>query len=79
MMNLYYRGYAIHEDIRAICYTISGCRPDRIELGNSVTAKEAMRWVDRHVARRAAERWIDRDVARRTNKGQTRPSQHAML
>ena len=79
MMNLYYRGYMIHEDIRSICYTVFGCRPDRIELGNSVTAKEAMRSVDRHVGRRAAEQWLDRDVARRTNNNQTLPSQHAML
>ena len=79
MMNLYYRGYMIHEDIRSICYTIFGCRPHRIELGSRVTTMEAMQWVDRDVARRAAEQWIDRDVARRTNNNQTRPSQPAML
>ena len=51
MMNLYYRGYLIHEDIRAICYTILGRRPGRIEVGSSGTAMEAMRWVDRDTAR----------------------------
>ena len=65
MMNLFYRGYVVHQDIRAICYTIFGCRPHRIELGRSGTVLEAMRWVDRHVARRSAALWLDRDAARR--------------
>jgi len=64
MMNLYYRGYVIHEDLRSICYTIYGCRPHRIEMRRSGTAKEAMRLVDRDIARRATARWIDRDTAR---------------
>ena len=81
MMNLYYRGYVIHEDIRSICYTIFGSRPHRIELGTSGTAMEAMRWIDRHVARQVASRWIDRDAARRNGKGRTslRPAQPARL
>lgn len=31
-MNIYYRGYLIHEDIRGICYTVYGRRPLRMEL-----------------------------------------------
>ena len=49
-MNIFYRGYVIHEDIRAICYTIYGRRPDRRELDAQGTALEAMQWVDRDVA-----------------------------
>ena len=84
MMNLFYRGYVVHEDIRAICYTIFGCRPHRIELGRSGTVLEAMRWVDRHVARRSAARWLDRDAARRDaiqnrNRDRHRSSQPALL
>ena len=44
--NIFYRGYAIHEDIPAVCYTIYDCRPDRIELSSVSTAREAMQWVD---------------------------------
>ncbi len=81
MMNLYYRGYVIHEDIRSICYTIFGSRPHRIELGSSGTAMGAMRWVDRHVARQVVSRWVNRDAARRNGngKGRTRPPQPALL
>ena len=81
MMNLYYQGYVIHEDIRSICYTIFGGRPHRIELGTSGTAMEAMRWIDRHLARQVASLWIDRDAARRNGRGRTstRPVQPALL
>jgi hypothetical protein len=79
MLNLYYRGYVVHEDIRSICYTIFDCRPHRIELGNSGTALEAMRWIDRDVARRLAGRSINRGIARSTSNNQARSFQHASL
>ena len=56
-MNIFYRGYMIHQDIRAICYTIYGRRPDRQELGAQGTAIEAMQWVDRDVAAEARTGW----------------------
>ena len=65
-MNIFYRGYVIHEDIRAICYTIYGRRPDRRELDARCTATEAMQWVDRDVAAEARTGW-------------SRPAQVALL
>ena len=59
-MNIFYRGYVIHEDIRAICYTIYGRRPDRQELDSQGTAMEAMQWVDRDVAAEARTDWSRR-------------------
>ena len=56
-MNIFYRGYRIHEDIRAICYTIYGRRPDRQELEARGTAMEAMQWVDRDQAVAATTTW----------------------
>ena len=56
-MNIFYRGYVIHEDIRCICYTIYGRRPVRRELDAQCTAKEAMQWVDRDLAAEAKARW----------------------
>ena len=56
-MNIFYRGYVIHEDIRAICYTIYGQRPDRRELGAQGTYTEAMQWVDRELASEASAGW----------------------
>ena len=78
MMNLYYRGYVIHEDLRSICYTIYGCRPHRIEMRRSGTAKEAMRLVDRDIARRATARWIDRDSARQRSPLPANATQSAL-
>ena len=49
-MNIYYRGYVIHENIRRIHYTIYGTRPYRIELASAGSSREAMRWVDRQIA-----------------------------
>ena len=49
-MNIYYRGYLIHEDIRSICYTVYGVRPDRAELIGAGTSREAMEWIDRQIA-----------------------------
>ena len=77
MMNLFYRGYVIHEDIRSICYTIYGCRPHRIEMMSGGTAKEAMRLVDRDIARRATARWIDRDNARQRSQSLSNATQSA--
>ena len=77
-MNLFYRGYVIHEDIRSICYTIFGCRPHRIELGSSLTAKKAMRWVDRHVSRQTATNWTNQQANRQTSKSPLPAAQHAM-
>ena len=50
MMNLFYRGYVIHQDIRSICYTIYDRRPHREELAIAAGSGEAMRWVDHRVA-----------------------------
>ena len=49
-MNIYYRGYLIHEEIRSICCTVLGRRPVRRELAACDNAMVAMRWVDRQVA-----------------------------
>ena len=49
-MNLYYRGYVIHEDVPSICYTIYDRRPDRVELATVGTSREAMKWVDSRIA-----------------------------
>ena len=49
MMNLFYRGYVIHEDVHAMCYTIFDRRPDRLELVIAGDSGEAMTWIDRHV------------------------------
>ena len=53
-MNIYYRGYVIHEDIRSVYYTIYGMRPDRQELANSGTSRQAMEWIDRRIAEQGA-------------------------
>jgi hypothetical protein len=54
-MNIYYRGYLIHEDIRHIHYTIYGMRPHRVELTNASNSLEAMQWIDRQIATREVE------------------------
>ncbi len=79
MMNLYYQGYVIHEDIRSICYTVFGRRPHRVELGSVGAVIEAMRSVDRHVVRQAAARWVDREAARAKSRTLPRPTQPALL
>ena len=79
MMNLFYRGYVIHEDIRSICYTIYGAKPQRAEMGSSGTALEAMRWVDRDLARWATMGWVRRDAARHYKSDSSRPAQPALL
>ena len=79
MMNLYYRGYVIHEEIRTICYTVFGRRPHRIELASSRTAKEAMLWVDGRVARKTAAQWIERHAARAKSNLRVQMSQLALL
>lgn len=48
--NIYYRGYVIHEDVPAVCYTIYDRRPDRKELATAGTSREAMKWVDSRIA-----------------------------
>lgn len=53
-MNLFYRGYVIHQEIRSICYTIFGRRPSRVELAACGTSREAMQWVDRHAIQERA-------------------------
>ena len=50
-MNIFYRGYLIHEGIRAICCTVFGRRPVRRELSSCDSTMAAMRWVDRLIAR----------------------------
>jgi hypothetical protein len=46
-MKTFYRGFLIREDIRSICYTILGMRPDRPELATVGTYFEAMKLLDR--------------------------------
>ncbi len=79
MTNLYYRGYVIREEIRSICYTIFGCRPDRTEITSRGSALEAMRWVDRDVARKWADLFLRRDKARMAGGDASTPSQHVLL
>jgi len=67
MLNLFYRGYVIHEDIPSICYTIYGAKPDRAEMRSRGTAMEAMKWVDRDLAQVATLRWVCRDSDLRNN------------
>ena len=50
-MNIYYRGYVIHEEIRSISYSVYGRRPERAELTAKSTSREAMKWIDRNVRR----------------------------
>ncbi len=54
-MNLYYRGYLIHEDIRSICYTIYGRRPQRSAMTTTSNCTAAMQWVDRQTHRSSTE------------------------
>ena len=49
-MNIFYRGYLIHEEIRAICCTVFGRRPVRRELVTYDNTMAAMLWVDRQIA-----------------------------
>ena len=49
-MNIFYRGYVIHEDVPKICYTIYDRRPDRVELATTGTSREAMKWVDSRIS-----------------------------
>ncbi|MCY4366497.1 MAG: hypothetical protein OXE17_09780 [Chloroflexi bacterium] len=49
-MNIYYRGYVVHEDVPKVCYTIYDRRPDRVELATVGTSREAMKWVDCRIA-----------------------------
>ena len=79
MMNLFYRGYVIHEDIPSICYTIYGAKPHRAELRSRGTALEAMKWVDRDLAQLATMRWVRRDEVRRNKGRSTSPVQSALL
>ena len=50
-MNIYYRGYVIHEEIRSISYSVYGRRPERAELTTKSTSREAMKWIDYNVRR----------------------------
>ena len=67
MLNLFYRGYVIHEDIRSICYTVYGAKPDRAEMRSRGTVMEAMKWVDRDLAQVATLRWVCHDNTLRNN------------
>ena len=49
-MNIFYRGYLIHEEMRAICCTVFGRRPVRTELATCDNTMAAMQWVDRQIA-----------------------------
>jgi hypothetical protein len=79
MMNLFYRGYVIHEDIRSICYTIFSAKPQRTELASRSTALEAMLWVDRELARYETARWGRLDTDRRNKVNLPNPAQPVLL
>ena len=79
MMNLFYRGYVIHEDIRSICYTIYGPKPHRSELRSRGTTLEAMRWVDRDLAELASLRRVRRVQARQISIQPSSLAQPALL
>ena len=79
MMNLYYRCHVIHEDIRSLCYTVFGCRPQRSELSRSSSLMQAMHWVDQQVAKQAAIHWVDPDSTRQTDTSPAQASQPALL
>ena len=79
MMNLFYRGYVIHEDIPSICYTVYGAKPRRAEMGSSGTVLEAMRWVDRDLARWATERWVRRDAELRNKSRLDSPASSLVI
>ena len=49
-MNIFYRRYLIHGEIRAICCTVFGRRPARRELATCKNTMAAMQWVDRQAA-----------------------------
>ena len=49
-MNIFYRGYVIHEEIRAICCNVLGRRPVRSQLATCDNTMAAMQWVDRQIA-----------------------------
>ena len=79
MMNLFYRGYVIHEDIRSICYTIYGAKPHRAEIGSRGTTLEAMRWVDRDLAQLAKVQWACQDSPSLSKSDPSSPAQPALL
>ena len=47
-----YRGYIIHGEIPDVCYTMYGRNPEGnlAELGTTVGFRDAMEWVDLHIA-----------------------------
>ena len=49
-MNIFYRGYLIHEEIRAIYCTVLGRRPVRRELATCDNTMAALQLVDRQIA-----------------------------
>ena len=79
MMNLFYRGYVIHEDIRSICYTIYGAKPHRAEIGSRGTTLEAMRWVDRDLAQFATVQWACQDSLSLNKSDLSSPAQPVLL
>ncbi len=79
MMNLFYRGYVIHEDIRSICYTIYCAKPHRAEIGSRGTSLEAMRWVDRDLAQLATVQWACQDSVGPSSGNSSGPAQPALL
>lgn len=47
--NIFYRGYVIHEEIKAISYTIYGERPVRSEIARIGSFTQAMELIDQKV------------------------------
>lgn len=47
--NIFYRGYVIHEEIKAISYTIYGERPVRSEIARIGSFTQAMELIDKQV------------------------------
>ena len=79
MMNLFYRGYVIHEDITSICYTIYGPKPHRYELRSRGTTLEAMRSLARALAELASLRRVRRVQARQISIQPSSLAQPALL
>lgn len=48
---IWYRGYVIHGEIPAVCYTVYGRKAERnlTELGITTCFRDAMEWIDRHI------------------------------
>ena len=49
-MKIFYRGYLIDRPTPCFDSTVYGLRPGRVELTDCASTREAMQWIDRHLA-----------------------------